>query len=234
MFDTKKSHISTVVTSENLSFFLRKKIFFHLVGPVEQVAVIFAEETPTFFELERHGVILLTDWSGSKITNLPKFLFWIDQTHFHFLASQEGTPGLNHPDSRPGHYQSELWKYDVAEFFLLSSDKNRYLEFNLAPNGGWWSSAFCTPLIPAPGEPLPIPNVQTSAEVNRDGWRARASIPLSWLQKNYGFSKSTCLNACFILNSPDQIFVSAGNLGDGNPDYHRPKQFPPLDPITLA
>ena len=67
-----------------------------------------------------------------------------------------------------------------------------------------------------------------------DGWRARASIPFSWLQKNYGFSKSTCLNACFILNSPDQIFVSAGNLGDGNPDYHRPKQFPPLDPITLA
>ena len=74
MFDTKKSHISTVVTSENLSFFLRKKIFFHLVGPVEQVAVIFAEETPTFFELERHGVILLTDWSGSKITNLPKLM----------------------------------------------------------------------------------------------------------------------------------------------------------------
>ena len=35
-----------------------------------------------------------------------------------------------------------------------------------------------------------------------------------------------CLNACFILNSPDQIFVSAGNLGDGNPDYHRPKQIP--------
>lgn len=234
MFDTKKSHISTVVTSENLSFFLRKKIFFHLVGSVEQVAVIFAEETPTFFELERHGVILLTDWSGSKITNFPKFLFWIDQTHFHFLVSQEGTPGLNHPDSRSGHYQSELWKYDVAEFFLLSSDKNRYLEFNLAPNGGWWSSGFCAPSIPAPGEPLPIPNVQTSGEVNRDGWRARASIPLSWLQKNYGFSKSTCLNACFILNSPDQIFVSAGNLGDGNPDYHRPKQFPPLDPITLA
>jgi hypothetical protein len=201
---------------------------------VERIPVIFAEVTPTFHELQHHGVIPLTDWSGSKITKLSKFLFWIDQTHFHFLASQEGTPGLHHPDSRPGQYQAELWKYDVAEFFLLSSDKSRYLEFNLAPNGGWWSSAFSAPLIPAPGEPLPIPDVKTSAEVNSDGWRARASIPLSWLKKHYGFSKSTFLNACFILNSPDQIFVSAGNLGDGDPDYHRPKHFPPLDPVTLA
>ena len=93
---------------------------------------------------------------------------------------------------------------------------------------------FARPLIPAPGQPMPIPDVRTSAEANSDNWRARASIPLSWLENNYGFSKSTFLNACFILNSPDQIFVSAGNLGDGDPDYHRPKKFPPLDPITLA
>jgi hypothetical protein len=69
---------------------------------VEQIPVIFAERTPNFLELERRGMVLFTDWSGSKITKSPKFLFWIDQTHFHFLASQKGTPGLNHPDSRPG------------------------------------------------------------------------------------------------------------------------------------
>lgn len=201
---------------------------------MEKIPVIFAEVPPTFEELQSHGVVLLTDWSGSKITKLSKFLFWIDPTHFHFLASQEGTAGMNHPDSRPGQYQAELWKYDVAEFFMLSSDKSRYLEFNLAPNGGWWSSAFSSPLIPALGEPSPVPDVDTSAEVTNNGWQARARIPLLWLQENYGFSKSTFLNACFILNSPDQIFVSAGNLGNGDPDYHRPKQFPPLDPVTLA
>ena len=201
---------------------------------MEQIPVIFAAKTPTFDELHQRGVQILTDWSGSQITKLSKFLFWVDRTHFHFLASQKGTSGMNHPDSRLGQYQAELWKYDVAEFFLLSSDKSRYLEFNLAPNGGWWSSAFTAPLQAAPGEPSPIPDVKTSAEATSEGWQARASIPLSWLQEVYGFGESSHLNACFILNSPDQIFVTAGDPPEGKPDYHRPDLFPPINPIALA
>jgi hypothetical protein len=200
---------------------------------MQQMPVFFAEKPPTFDELSRHGSELLTDWSGSQITKLSKFLFWVDRTNFHFLASQNGTPGLNHPDSQPGQYQAELWKYDVAEFFLLSADKTRYLEFNLAPNGGWWTSAFTSPLKPAPGEPAPVPGVETSAEVSPEGWRAHASIPLAWLQENYGFSESSFLNACFILNSPDQIFVTAGDPPAGKPDYHRPDLFPQIKPVSL-
>lgn len=201
---------------------------------MEEIPVIFAMKSPTFDDLHDHGMELLMDWSGSQITKLSKFLFWVDHTHFHFLACQKGTPGLSHPESRLGQYQAELWKYDVAEFFLLSSDKSRYLEFNLSPNGGWWTCAFSAPLVPATGEPAPVPEVRTSAGVTSGGWQACATIPLSWLQDNYGFDKSSHLNACFILNSPDQVFVSAGNLGDGGPDYHRPQQFPPIEPITLA
>ena len=201
---------------------------------MERIPVIFSEKPPTFDELHLHGTELLTDWWGSQITKLSKFLFWVDGTHFHFLAGQNGTNGLSHPDSQSGHYQAELWKYDVAEFFLLSARADRYLEFNLAPNGGWWSSAFVAPLQPVPGEPSPIPEVRTSAETTDQGWQARASIPLAWLQQFYGFSESSFLNACFILNSPAQIFVTAGDPPEGRPDYHRPDHFPPINPIALA
>src|SRR6056300_165646 len=48
------------------------------------------------------------------------------------------------------------------------------------------------------------------------------------------FGESSHLNACFILNSPDQIFVTAGDPPEGKPDYHRPDLFPPINPIALA
>ena len=200
---------------------------------MDKIALTFSPKKPTFDDLQCHGTELSTDWSGARITNLSKFLFWVDDTSFHFLAGQNGSPGLSHPDSKLEEYCPELWKYDVAEFFLLASDKSRYLEFNLAPNGAWWSSAFTSLRVPAPGEPTPAPEVKTSAEVDTQGWRAHASMPLSWLKKQYGFSELSLLNATFILNSPDQIFVTAGDLGDGEPDFHRPHRFPAIKPVSL-
>lgn len=163
-----------------------------------------------------------------------KFLFWADESHFHFLASEKGSCGLAHPDARPGKYQAELWRYDVAEFFLQSADRQRYLEFNLSPNGAWWSSAFDAPRQPAPGEPAPVPEVITRAHQDAEGWQAAASLPLAWLQKHYGFGAKTTLNATFILNSPAQIFLTAGDLGPGEPDFHRPRAFPAIERLSLA
>ncbi len=201
---------------------------------METIPIIFAQQKPTFDDLRLHGTTVLTDWGGTEMQKSVKFLFWVDGSRFHFLASTNGRSGMSHPESKPGFYQPELWKYDVAEFFLKSTDGTRYLEFNLAPNGAWWSSAFNAPREASPGEPKPIPAVLTSAQQTENEWQVMASFPLDWLRENYGFGDKTTLNATFILNSPDQIFLTAGNLGPGEPDFHRPDHFPAIKQISLA
>lgn len=201
---------------------------------MEIIPVIVSQNSPTFNDLHLHGTPVLTDWSGTEMQKLVKFLFWVDGSRFHFLASESGTPGMSHPESRQGFYQPELWKYDVAEFFLKSTNGARYLEFNLAPNGAWWSSAFNAPRTASPGEPKPIPAVLTSAHQTENGWQVMASLPLDWLKENYGFGDKTTLNATFILNSPDQVFLTAGDLGSGEPDFHRPDHFASIEQVSLA
>jgi len=201
---------------------------------MKEIPVINSRKTPDFSDLKTSGETILKDWAGKKIPLPVKFLFWVSDTHFHFLARDENGRGLSHPDSKPSQYLPELWKYDVAEFFLMSADRSRYLEFNLAPNGAWWSSSFTKPREPAPGEPSPIPDVVTSAERKDRFWQASARIPLSWLHAHFGFGKDSLLNATFILKSPGQIFLTAGDLGEGEPDFHRPDRFPTIKVTSLA
>lgn len=196
--------------------------------------VVFSPRIPSFKDLELHGTLISSTWSGQKVPRPVRYLFWVDNSHLHFLASDENGTGLCHPDSKPSEYHADLWKYDAAEFFLISADRSRYLEFNLGPNGSWWSSAFTSPRQAAPGEPTAIQGVTTSARQDKDRWHAMASIPLPWLNDHYGFGKETALNATFILKSPQQIFLTGGNLGKGEPDFHRPDRFPTIKAISLA
>lgn len=198
------------------------------------ISAIFSEKAPSFTDLNIHGTLITSDWAGKKVPKPVKFLFWINETHFHFLAKDENGPGISLPTSRPNQYHAELWKYDVAEFFLMSSDRSQYLEFNLAPNGSWWTSAFSSPRQFAPGEPTAVPDVVTSVEQTMESWSAMASLPLHWLKTHYGFDEKSNLNATFILRSPDQIFLTAGDLGPGEPDFHRPDRFPRIKAISLA
>jgi hypothetical protein len=37
------------------------------------------------------------------------------------------------------------------------------------------------------------------------------------------------LNATFIIDSPQQRFLTATDLGAGTPDFHQPERFPVID-----
>jgi hypothetical protein len=54
------------------------------------------------------------------------------------------------------------------------------------------------------------------------------SIPLDLLQARIDFGENTRANVCFILDSPDQRFLTATDLGGGEPDFHQPARFPKL------
>lgn len=191
-------------------------------------------QPPSEADFKKFQTLIPVDWHGRPIQNPPSFLFWLDEDSLHFLARQEGGPGTPHPEGKPGEFRPELWKYDVAEFFLGTPDGRAYLEFNLSPEGAWWSCLFEERLVPGPTQPAPIPGVQAEGRRATSFWEAAARIPRAWLEKRFPTDGDLTLNATFILETPEQIFASAADLGEGQPDFHRPGQFPGVKLISPA
>lgn len=165
------------------------------------------------------------DWYGHQLDVPAAFGLAIDHASLWFVATRQ-KPAQIHPKARPGAFTPELWKHDVAEFFLSHPVSGRYLEFNLAPNGAWWSAEFTAPLVRADENDVEIPGVKTFSDLAPDGtWVAAASIPLDVLQARFGFGNDTRMNVTFIVDSPNQKFLTASPPPAGDPDFHRPDVF---------
>ena len=165
------------------------------------------------------------DWYGEELETPAAFGMAIDHGSFWFVATRRA-PAMLHPKARPDQFTPELWKYDCAEFFLSHPASGRYLEFNLAANGAWWSAEFTAPRVRAHEEDLPVPGVKTYGELSPDGsWLSAASIPLDVLQARFDFGPETRMNVAFIIDSPEQKFLSAVPAAEGEPDFHRPDLF---------
>ncbi|MGB0991196.1 MAG: hypothetical protein ACPG32_01855 [Akkermansiaceae bacterium] len=165
------------------------------------------------------------DWYGKPLDEPAAFGLARDHGSLWFVATRR-KPATLHPQARPGQFTPELWKYDVAEFFLSHPPSGRYLEFNLAPNGAWWTAEFTAPKQCAHEEDLPVPGVRTFSELMPDGsWLAAASIPLDVLEARFDFGPQSKMNVTMILDSPDQRYLSAAPPVEGEPDFHRPDAF---------
>lgn len=163
------------------------------------------------------------DWYGEALETPAAFGLAIDHGSLWFVATRRA-PSMLHPQARPGQFTPELWKYDCAEFFLSHPETGRYLEFNLAANGAWWSAEFTAPRVRAQQEDLPVPGVKTYGELSADGsWLAAASIPLDVLKARFDFGPQTRMNVTFIVDSPEQKFLTATPAFEGEADFHRPE-----------
>lgn len=189
---------------------------------------------PNFKDLGHHGHDILSDWFDQQLDRSVRFYFAVFDQRFHFLVESKLGSGFSHPESLAGTYQAELWKYDVAEFFLLDPLTGHYLEFNLSPNGAWWTCGFSDVLVPMGGQPAPVPHVETTSQELNDSWRAQASFPLDWLSQYYHFGSSSRLNTTFILNSPSQIFLTANPPKGNQPNFHQRELMNEVKFISLA
>lgn len=168
------------------------------------------------------------DWPGNPFLPAAGFALAQDRERLWFIASHT-KPASLHPAARPNKFQAELWKYDVAELFLADPKSGRYLEFNLAPNGAWWTCEFTAPRVRADESDVAMPDVHTFAELAPDGsWVVAAALPLDVLRARIDYGPETRGNITFILNSPEQRFLTANDLGGGEPNFHLPDRFPTL------
>jgi hypothetical protein len=168
---------------------------------------------------------LTRDWDGQTVDPPAGFTLALDRWYLWFIATRR-CPADLHPKSRPGGFLPELWKHDVAELFIGTPTGRRYFEFNLSPNGAWWSCEFTAPRQRAEEVEIAMPEVATFAELGVDGtWVAAMALPLDLLRARLDFGPGSPMNVAFILESPQQRFLSAADLGGGAPDFHRPDRF---------
>ena len=170
-------------------------------------------------------VAMPNDWHGRPVDPAPGYAVACDAFHFWFIAHHRG-PAHTDPASRPGLFKPGLWQYDVAELFLADPGRGRYLEFNLAPNAAWWNCEFTAPRQRVDAQEIAMPDVHTWSDLSADGaWVAAMAVPLEILRARIGFGAGTTANACMILGSQEQRFLTATPLGGGEPDFHRPERF---------
>ena len=162
------------------------------------------------------------EWEGHAVTPPAEFRFSLTAEGLVFCARRQAAAQV-HPQGKCGCFQEELWKYDAAEFFISTADGERYLEFNLSPNGAWWAHVFSAPRVSAVGFESYIPaGICATGKCGAEGWAAEALVPHGVLQE-LGIDPATCrLAACAILESPQQIFLTTALPCNTQPDFHRP------------
>ena len=165
------------------------------------------------------------DLNGVPLSVPAAFSVVLDPRRLWFIANHR-QPALMHPHARPGAFLAGLWQHDVAELFLADPDSGRYFEFNLAPNGAWWSCEFTAPRVRADEAEIAMPEVATFSELSPDGsWLAAMAVPRDLLEARLDFGPRTCMNLAMILESPEQRFLSAVPLAGAVPDFHQPGRF---------
>ncbi len=163
------------------------------------------------------------DWHGTPVEPPFEFRFRLTANELIFNA-RRATPALLHPEAQEGVFQELLWKYDTAEFFIATAGADRYIEFNLAPNGAWWAAAFTGPRVVNTAMPQVPESVVATGHAGNTGWECEARLPLRWLEyMDIIPGKSPLrLAAAAILNSPQQIFLTTACDTSGKPDFHHP------------
>lgn len=190
---------------------------------------IFTSPQPLMWgELDVPLLGLAVDWHGAAVSPPAGYALAADARRLWFIAHHR-KPAELHPQARPGDFQAGLWQYDVAELFLADPVSGRYFEFNLAPNGAWWSCEFTAPRVREEETDIAMPEVATFADMAPDGsWVAAMAIPLDLLRARLDFGPRTRANVAMILGYPGRIHLTAAGLGGGEPDFHRPHAFPEL------
>ena len=193
-------------------------------SPVQSEPLLIYKKEGCFSETEIENLPRLEfnyDWYGEKIKAKTNFALASDSFGLHFLAGCSQSPHL-FPGSKKDQSVYGLFDYDVAELFLASTGKPEYQEFNIAPNGSWWSGYFSDYRKLESSVDMPINNM---SRIDNQNWQAVLSIPKSALAME--INKLARINITFIINGSysNRQFLSWSNLQAKEPDFHLTEHF---------
>lgn len=171
------------------------------------------------------------NFSGaSTISCAYKLDLLSDQIEVSFLAEKE--PYIGQPLRKPG-FNEGLWRYDCGELWLANPETGRYIEFNLAPNGDWWTCVFTTlrkrDLSTSP------PQCKTEVHLSKSAWFAKLTVSQEEIERCLGTSENLVGNVTLVLDGCDHPDEKLENLHSAVPlgahDFHRPQDWVPLSDL---
>lgn len=122
-----------------------------------------------------------------------------------------------------------LWREDCVELFIANPENGRYVEFNFAPSGAWWSRVFEDVREPAAMDP---PACQSLGRMEANEWSIEAQVDLGVVKDAIGGEPQSWAANLIVLvggcddDQPDRRNLhSLANLTSEQPDFHRPQDF---------
>ena len=162
----------------------------------------------------------------ASATRAREFVVARSSQALHVGFRIEGKPNIC-PGSKPGDFREGLWSYDVVEVFLADSQSTRYEEFNFAPNGAWWWSAFSDYRVRDSSGGINRPQPEIVCGSDSIGWFVTVSINFVELQVDFRANSGERMNVCAIIGGLGvREHFSAASLDLQKPDFHRTEHFP--------
>jgi hypothetical protein len=116
-----------------------------------------------------------------------------------------------------GDFIEGLWERDVAEFFLINA-RGEYQEFNLSPDGAWWSMLF-TSYRERSARVLKPTGVVVSVEREPQSWRGTIGVPRAELQ--VAPDEIVGIHVSGILYGGSEVrYLSSAGQPSFDPDFH--------------
>jgi len=187
-----------------------------------------ADGFPELSSWEATGSIRFqADWQGKNADperETEVRLLWTRETLFlRFRAKYHVITVF--ADAEPNGRRDQLWDRDVAEVFLQSneSDRRRYKEFEISPNGMWID------LDIAPGEKHDLKSALrrrvTLNEASKT-WIAELALPMKSLVERFDPAASWRVNFFRVEGAREPRFYSAWQpTGTPAPNFHVPEAF---------
>lgn len=161
------------------------------------------------------------EWYGRRVSPPYRYRLTLTTGGLLFEAERAEAAAV-HPDAKSGCFQEELWRYDVAEFFIANADTGRYLEMNLSPNGAWWGRMFSGPRVPDDSVASLLRVEFAQGVTTSEGWKASLLLPFEVLAALELPLDCWHVAVCAVLEAPEYIYLTTAAPCDTQPDFHRP------------
>ena len=131
-----------------------------------------------------------------------------------------------------GEFVEGLWEYDVAELFVRDAH-GAYQEFNLAPNGAWWSMTHTEYRVRS-NESRPARCLSVATTILDGHWEVVAAFDRRSLQ--VPLEEGSLVHVTGIHYAAQPIYLSSKPPRDTAPDFHHPLCFSPVRvmPVGVA
>lgn len=162
-------------------------------------------------------------WSHIPLERTFSWSLALDPATVWFRCSLPGGRTVK-SDTKSGEFVEGLWEFDVAEVFVQDAH-GAYQEFNLAPNGAWWSMTHSEYRVRSK-DSCPAKCLSVTTGIFDGYWEVVAAFERGSLQ--VPLELGGFVHVTGIHYAAEPIYLSSHPPRNIAPDFHHPSCFLPV------